>query len=129
MAGQRSYYGNILTNVKDPVTVKAKIQMNGASAPTVTYGPGFSATHTGGSNDCVVTFPEKYGNCHELKAEYVPPSGHSAARAVVTSDYSATTGQATFSTVFNSGNTVNATTADNDPTGAIYVTATFALRA
>lgn len=127
MAGQRGYYGDAFWTTRGPVIVSAQIQLNGASAPTLLAGHGVTMTHTGDSNDCVVTFPEKYGKCTRLVHDYVTPASHSAAFSTITSNYSSTTGKATFSIVFCSGTTVNATTADNDPTGVLYVTAEFEL--
>jgi len=129
MAGQRSYYGNVLTTTRGSVVVCAQIQMNGASAPTLNAGRGLSLSHTGGSNDCIITFPEKYGKCCAIVHDYVTPSGHSNTYSAVGTNYNATNGQATIVFRYTSGTGVNSTTADNDPTGVLYVAAEFEIGA
>lgn len=129
MAGQRSYYGNYLTNVKGPVAVQAKIQCGGAATSyTVTNGKGVTVAHTAGSNDIVVTFPEKYGKCVWIEANYVPAGAADASTvAVLTSDYNSTTGKATFSTGARGAANNTALAALNNPTGVVYLDAFFEL--
>lgn len=130
MAGSRSYDSNILTNAKDPVRISSKITCGGAATSyTVTNGKGISVAHTAGSNDVVVTFPEKFGKCVWLKAEYVPAgASDTSSVAKVSSDYSPTTGKATFVTGARAATNNGAFSALNDPAGVIYLDAAFELR-
>lgn len=121
------YYGNFQTTTRGPVRVTAQIQLNGASAPTLVAGHGVALAHTGGSNDCTVTFPEKFGKCTWLSSEYFPPNGHNAAFSSPTANYSPTTGKATFTIAFSNGTLVTSLAPDIDPTGVLYVEAEFEL--
>ena len=129
MAGQRSYYGNYLTNVKGPVVINAKITCGGAATSyTVAAGKGVTVAHTGGSNDLIVTFPEKYGTCVSLQTSYIPAgAGDVSVTCWPTTDYSSATGKATFSTGARAATVNGATAVMNDPTGTVYLHAVFEL--
>lgn len=115
MAGQRSYYSNVLTTTRGQVEVKAKftIVTGGSPSATLVSGRGIDATKitftnvaSGTNNGFTITFPEKYGNCVNIGCSVVGTSG---VVAPTTSDYSATTGKATFALcTYNGLNNVHA---------------------
>lgn len=59
MGGQRSYYGNVLTNVREAILCAGRYQLNGAAQPTRFRGP-VTCTHTAATNRFIWTFPEQY---------------------------------------------------------------------
>lgn len=133
MAGQRSYYSNIMTPARGLVVVPLRVQINGAagtSGTRILTGRGcalasVSATASGTNNAITITFPEKYGTCVLLEAQPVS-AGTSGVIARVSTDYSATTGQATFDLGTVSGATFTGSTS---PNVTVYIMALFELGA
>lgn len=127
MPGGRSYSSLFLSNLKRPILVAAKITCGGASTSyTVSNAKGVTVAHTAGSNDLIVTMPEKYGKPVFMRAEYAPAGASDVSSTVrIGTDYSSVTGKVTFvvgaPAVTNNG----AVTALNDPTGTVYLLAVF----
>jgi hypothetical protein len=132
MAGQRSYYSNVLTTTRGATLCAARFQINGAISATgtrVLSGRGFTVVSVqnaaGGTNNSItIQVPEKFGTCNLLEVQEVQASATDGTFAAIQTDYSAATGRATFQVGSATGTTFTGSTS---PNVVIYVRSEFEL--